>query len=335
MSHIKEKATMTVDSIVAEVESLLSSSEGQLKVARSRELLRGLLQMNGKFRDFVSLIRPRTQVAFYINAGSVNATRAKLSVRLDGVECGYVVVRSRGDRQFFPTRKHRHFRALWPENAPSSLPWEDQRVRRYVEGVATIVPKMARPEAAVEAALINKMRESGKPSPLRHHQPVLYPTRRGLPFQFPLPVTGSSGRPKLGSGHIDVLARFGNGKGFRVFEVKAPGTGSTRAKAIRQAVIYAATLDYLLSPGIDGDRTFWNSLGKGGSRGKVIEAVAFIEDHPANRCAVDRVIGALNSSNSSKIVTRAMYYEWQESVRGRRLAITHEPAGPEQDRPSS
>jgi len=334
MNRTNERAAMTVDSIVAQVESLLSSSEGQRKVARSRELLQRLLQMNGKFRDFVSLIRPRTQVAFYINAGSVNAMRARLSVRLDGVECGYVVVKSRGDRQFFPTREHRRFRALWPENAPSSLPWEDQRVRRYVEGAATTVPK-TRPEAAVEAALINKMRESGKPSPLRHHQPVLYPTRRGLPFQFPLPVTGSSGRPKLGSGHIDVLARFGNGKGFRVFEVKAPGTGSTRAKAIRQAVIYAATLRYLLSPAIDGDRTFWNSLGKGGSRGKVIEAVAFIEDHPANRCAVDRMMGALNSSNSYRIVPRAMYYEWRESPRGRCLAITNESAGPDQNRPNS
>jgi parallel beta-helix repeat protein len=40
----------------------------------------------------------------------------------------------------------------------------------------------------------------------------------GLPFQVPLPVTASGGSPRLGDGHIDVLARLGRGgKGLRVY----------------------------------------------------------------------------------------------------------------------
>lgn len=63
----------------------------------------------------------------------------------------------------------------------------------------------------------------------------------GFPFQFPLPISGNTGVPKLTNGNIDILARRGSGKGTKisVWELKRP---NTTAHAISQAYIYSVTL---------------------------------------------------------------------------------------------
>jgi hypothetical protein len=58
----------------------------------------------------------------------------------------------------------------------------------------------------------------------------------GFPFQFPLPISGNTGVPKLTDGNIDILARRGSGKGTKisVWELKRP---NTTAHAISQLPI--------------------------------------------------------------------------------------------------
>jgi hypothetical protein len=86
----------------------------------------------------------------------------------------------------------------------------------------------------------------------------------GFPFQFPLPISGNTGVPKLnkGKGNIDILARRGTGKGTKisVWELKRPGT---TAHAIPQAYIYAVTLLRMLRTAQSGDIWYRDIIGFG------------------------------------------------------------------------
>lgn len=86
---------------------------------------------------------------------------------------------------------------------------------------------------------------------LNHVQPV---TLGGLPFQFPVPISGNTGSPRPTKGNIDILARRGTGKGTKisVWELKRP---TTTAHAIEQAYIYSVTLLKMLRTPQSGN--FW------------------------------------------------------------------------------
>ncbi|MGA2219004.1 MAG: hypothetical protein ABSG51_13000 [Terracidiphilus sp.] len=86
---------------------------------------------------------------------------------------------------------------------------------------------------------------------LRGIQPV---TLGGLPFQFPVPISGHEGVPAPTKGNIDILARRGTGKGTKisVWELKRP---TITAHAIEQAYIYSVTLLKMLRTPQSGD--FW------------------------------------------------------------------------------
>lgn len=111
--------------------------------------------------------------------------------------------------------------------------------------------KIHSPEHQVETNLIKAMNGSGKKSNpkgtiLGYRQVLLF----GLPFQMPMPISGSSGEPKYTNrGHIDILARTGGGKGrmLSVWELKKPKISCRELeKAMQQVVIYATTLILIL-----------------------------------------------------------------------------------------
>jgi hypothetical protein len=94
---------------------------------------------------------------------------------------------------------------------------------------------------------------------LRGIQPVML---GGFPFQFPVPISGHSGVPKLTKGNIDILARRSAGKGTRisVWELKRP---NTTAHAILQAYIYSVTLLKMLRTPQTGDIWYQDIIGFG------------------------------------------------------------------------
>lgn len=94
---------------------------------------------------------------------------------------------------------------------------------------------------------------------LKGIQPVML---GGFPFQFPLPISGNTGEPKLTNGNIDILARRGTGKGTKIsiWELKRP---KTTAHAISQAYIYSVTLLKMLRTPISGDIWYQDIIGFG------------------------------------------------------------------------
>jgi hypothetical protein len=94
---------------------------------------------------------------------------------------------------------------------------------------------------------------------LRGIQPVML---AGFPFQFPVPISGNTGVPKLTNGNIDILARRGAGKGTKisVWELKRP---DTTANAISQAYIYSVTLLKMLRAHQSGNIWYQDIIGFG------------------------------------------------------------------------
>jgi hypothetical protein len=115
---------------------------------------------------------------------------------------------------------------------------------------------------------------------LRGIQPVML---GGFPFQFPVPISGNSGVPKLTNGNIDILARRGTGGATKIsiWELKRP---KTTAHAISQAYIYSVTLLKMLRTPQSGDIWYQDIIG---FKGKV-PAKLTIESVVAVSIATDR-----------------------------------------------
>jgi hypothetical protein len=135
---------------------------------------------------------------------------------------------------------------------------------------------------------------------LREIQPVTF---EGLPFQFPVPISGNTGVPKLTNGNIDILARRGTGKGTKisVWELKRP---KTTAHAIEQAYIYSVTLLKMLRTPQSGDFWYRDIIGFGCKvPGKLaiesVVAVSIASDE--NRKAFEKKLRAFKSDNPLSI----------------------------------
>jgi hypothetical protein len=117
-------------------------------------------------------------------------------------------------------------------------------------------------EHHIESEFLRHMKNpSGKKfnGTLRGIQPVML---GGFPFQFPVPISGNSGVPKLTNGNIDILARRGAGRATKIsiWELKRP---KTTAHAISQAYIYSVTLLKMLRTPQSGDIWYQDIIGFG------------------------------------------------------------------------
>lgn len=102
------------------------------------------------------------------------------------------------------------------------------------------------PEHHVESVIISEMEKKLKTKfggAFSDIQPV---TIESFPFQMPLPISASSGKPAYSDGKIDILARRRCSDGkvrISVWELKKP---RTFAKALDQVYIYSVCLSHLL-----------------------------------------------------------------------------------------
>jgi hypothetical protein len=107
-----------------------------------------------------------------------------------------------------------------------------------------ILPRI--PEHLLESLYIEEM-ESGSHDLFDHRIGPIQPIRIAkCPLQLPLPLSASKGYPEFRTGHVDILARRGLGRGrvkLSVWELKSPRALSHAAE---QAYIYALTLRHVL-----------------------------------------------------------------------------------------
>lgn len=309
----------TGESIEAYVNSLLASPEGQKKV---RERYQGAPKLADRTRGLhLNWLRARTTARFYTSESQISRSTVTLSVRIGGVQCGTLVLKSAGDRVFRPMNAKRF--GLSPDLLKSGAQWGNRRVRGLLQSAAdNVFPtaagdvSVAERESMIEAELlkaVQKRRSQDRPACLRLYQPVLYPLKGGLPFQFPLPISARNRPPRLAvgsaSGHVDVLARKGSGKCLRVFEVKC-GKADDVSHALDQAVAYCATIQYLLRR-TEESATFYSVMGFQGkpARRPSLEAVAVVEDTDNNRSLIEKAALRLNGGSTQPFKLFALFYK--------------------------
>ncbi|MBI5375606.1 MAG: hypothetical protein HZA77_09230 [Candidatus Schekmanbacteria bacterium] len=110
--------------------------------------------------------------------------------------------------------------------------------------------KTGKPEHVIESRLIEAIeRKKNIKIGVERFPNIRLVKLLDFPFQMPLPISASKGRPKKADGHIDILARWGHsGKPkIAILELKKPDLNLTQTKeAIKQLYIYAVTLLFWL-----------------------------------------------------------------------------------------
>lgn len=296
----------TVDVIVERVTSLLRSECGAEQMGRLNQLAAEVVANLPILLERRARLRHRAAMQLYVNASSArksaNRGSVTLSVRVHGIECGTVTVGSVGVRSFQP-RNGRLFGSCGFEEA-AGREWAHPAVATYIKAAAEVAShEKGRPEANVESALIGRMnRRDGE---WRDGRPVCL---AGLPLQIPMPVSASRGKPVLGDGHIDVLARLGRGgQGLRVYELKAPKADAKCA--LDQAVAYLAALKFVLAQE-GASMCWWRLIGFSAppTRRTKFEACAFVADTLRNRMVMAGAKKRLDARNSDDIVLDCQYY---------------------------
>ena len=312
----------TVDDVVRQVRDALTPE----KVAQLDEIAGRMVDGEAQFRAFLHAIRGRSTATFYVNTSKLkqSSNGVTLSVRVSGVECGEVMLtKRRRERMFAPKHIEQHFTGCWT-TSKTRLPWEHPEVRRYLQRASEMATALegdlADRECGVEAALIQELRDGN----LRHNAPILFPTKSGVPYQFPVPITARGGVRAAGgrhAGHIDILARHGKGRTsrLRVLEVKKPDADDA-AHALDQAVAYAAALDALL-----GRSSKYRMLCGYPQYPPKLEATAVVADDDAIRRDIAAARERLAKRGGSlDVQLSALFYQWENAPGGRRLRIAHQ-----------
>lgn len=142
-------------------------------------------------------------------------------------------------------------------------------------------------------------------------QPVLL---SGCPFQCPVPIGASEGKPMLSPrANVDILARLPGGR-LSVWELKRPGVA---AHSLDQVYIYAVTLAKMLRSG-SGEKWF-RFFGFTRKIPKIIKIDAFIAVSSDQRKAIQNRIKNFVSPlllpiEQAEIRLFAAYYEWDSKT---------------------
>ncbi len=220
----------------------------------------------------------------YTSVSRIKNNPSYFSLRFFGQEVAEIRVKRNGVKLKIDAKhvnwNKRYFKLTFKEN---EFEWDSKQAKQFRDKfksprVQNLKPHS--PEHRVETNIINSMKKAPSKSGVPNIQPVFF---ADCPLQVPLPITGSSGVPKMAKGNsggkMDILARRGVGKSAKlsVWELKRPGRSSSELiKAIKQSIIYASTLRMMLRS--SSGQTWYELFGFNGRLPKnlKIEAVVTI-----------------------------------------------------------
>jgi len=220
----------------------------ELRDARS-----ALLSARQKFYEWYPL-------KLYISHSAATSSRINFSLRYLGQQVATLEVKTNGVVYIYISEETAaaNYR-LCGNTLSGEYPWRGSKAQEFRKYFRRLEHRENQPSARIEEHSIESefLRHMKNPTASKFHgtlrgiQPV---TLGGLPFQFPVPISGCKGVPKVTNGHIDILARRGTGKGTKisVWELKRP---TITAHAIEQAYIYSVALLKMLRTPQSGD--FW------------------------------------------------------------------------------
>ena len=304
----------TVDDIVRNVRETVTEE----KLAQLDAVARKLVDAENDMTNFLRAIRSREGTMFYMNTSGVKANSATLSldVRVHGRNCGQVIWKGDEDRTFKPKNLRGLFSGCGGEELGYGLPWADSRVAAYLKKAVEKAERDGCPvnEASVQAGMIRSLchdREQWSDQVLVTYPATSRQTTRGVPYQFPVPVSARGGITAptgRGAGYTDLMTRKGRGQGsrLRVMELKAPGARD-EGTALDQAVAYCAALECLLERG----EWFGQLLGYADPH-PPLEATAVVVNSDATRQTLRTRLDRLAESRASfpRLKLSVLLYQW-------------------------
>lgn len=220
----------------------------------------------------ISTVGKGNQIKFYLRFHGQNVAEIRVKNNVP-----YLIVNKEiASRNYF--KMNQEFKKQWKSKEATTF----RKKFLSLEKTPKECAKIHSLEHQVETNLIQGMKcvgkKSGQKGEILNYRPVLL---FELPFQMPMPISGSSSEPKYSNGHIDILARTGKGKGVKlsVWELKKHGIRHDAFKdAMQQAVIYATSLVLMLCS--EDGKKWYKFLGfsKGIPENLRVEAVVVVSE---------------------------------------------------------
>lgn len=283
-------------------------------VERLREAINALPSARQKFYEWYPL-------KLYISYTTATQSRITFSLRYLGQQVATLQVKA-NDAVYIkiPPKTAAANTRLCGISLTGEYPWkgaEAQAFRKHFRCLehCDYYDAVKSEEHHIESEFLRNMKDPTRSKfggTLRGIQPV---TLGGLPFQFPVPISGNTGVPKPTKGNIDILARRGAGKGTKisVWELKRP---TITAHAIEQAYIYSVTLLKMLRTPQSGDFWYRDIIGfgckvPGNLAIESVVAVSIADDR--NRKLFEKKLRAFKSANplsmgNDKITLHIVHY---------------------------
>lgn len=212
----------------------------------------------------------------YVSLSDIKS--GNFSLRFQGQEVAKLRVDGKGKTLLVLRRNHVQNNGKWwgfNTLGVGEYAWngpEAKEMRRHFKDPNTAGNKPGIGEHGIESTIIRQMRttKAGKfGGTFKWIQPVML---ENCPFQMPLPISASRGKPKATNGHIDILARRGVGKTAKLSLWELKDVGKLPSTVIRQAYIYALTLLLMLRE----DQRWWSVFGRGGEIPASLEIEAVV-----------------------------------------------------------
>jgi hypothetical protein len=261
--------------LLKQTEALWSSESEVL----SGQWVTQLSDNKARLERAVKLFREWPPLYVYLSVTRAVQPRVSFSVRYQGQEVASLQVTESDEVRISISADHARTNARdFGLDLKGTFNWRSSEATRVRKHFAQLSPEARGrvPEHRVESEFLRQMANPTAEKfagTFRDIQPVLF---AGCPFQFPLPLSGSSGLPKTTRGNIDILARRGTGRGTKLslWELKKP---EVTAHAIEQSYIYAVTLLKMLRSA-SGKLWYSNVIGFSGKLPEklVIEAVPVV-----------------------------------------------------------
>ncbi len=287
--------------LLKQIEALWSSEFESL----ASQWVTQLSDNKARLEKAVRLFREWPPLYVYLSVTRAVQPKVSFSIRYQGQEVASLLVTDTDEVRISISAGHARTNTRdFGLDVKGTFDWrcsEATRIRKYfaqLDGKA----RGRVPEHRVESEFLRQMANPTAAKfagTFRDIQPVLF---AGCPFQFPLPISGSSGLPKATRGNIDILARRGTGRGTKLslWELKRP---EVTAHAIQQSYIYAVTVLKILRSG-SGSLWYSNIMGFSGKPPDklVIEAVAVVSlPTEQKRTALRKRLEQFSSDNAMTV----------------------------------
>ena len=210
----------------------------------------------------------------YVSLSDIKS--GNFSLRFQGQEVAKLRLDRKGKTVLVLGRDHVQNNGRWRFNrlGTGAYAWdgpEAKEMRRHFKDPSVTGNKPRVGEHGIECSIIRQMRarKAKFGGTFKWIKPVML---ENCPFQMPLPISASRGKPKATNGHIDILARRGVGKTAKLSLWELKDVGKLPSTAIRQAYIYALTLLLMLRE----DQRWWSVFGRGGEIPASLEIEAVV-----------------------------------------------------------